>query len=159
MSPRVAERTTSGPTTRPVPPLPDAATTRSVAGRDAFVEHVIDLWAHALATNDAAPLRALAPRGRCEGCATLTRELDGRAQEGWYVALDGVQVTDLTGPRRVRPQTPATIVATIDIPATYSLNDDQTYRTSNPSHEGAIFEVDVVWRQGRYFLLGYALTG
>lgn len=141
-----------------LPTMPAEARERTAAGRDAFVRHVIDLWAHALATNDATALRALAPQRRCDGCAALTRELEGRRTEGWYVALHGVEVRAVSGPRRVASGQPVTVVATVDIPATFSLNDDGTYRTSNPSHTGASFEVDVAWLRGGFRLLGYALS-
>lgn len=155
---RVPDAGSEPSTTRRLPTPPPLARERSVAGRDAFTEHVIDLWAHALATNDTTPLLALAPARRCGGCADLTRELERRRDEGWFVALDHVAVRSIEGPERIRPGRPLTTVATIDIPATFALNDDHSYRTSNPSHEGAVFEVDLVWRRGEFRLLGYALS-
>lgn len=146
-----------GPPARTPPPLPSEAGRDDRAGREAFARHVVDLWVHALATNDTGPLTALAPRGGCEGCAALDRELRQRTADGWYVAIEQVAVAAVDGPRRAPRGEPVRLVATVDIPATYALNDDGTFRTSSPSHDDATFEVDLAWRGGRFVLLGYAV--
>lgn len=151
----------SGPPDRPVPTLPTGSESLEDdrAGRVAFAEHAVATWAYAIATNDPDPFLALAPRQQhCQGCRPFARELDRRADEGWFVALDRVLVTDVDAPRRTAPRTPVPVTVTLDIPATYALNDDRTFRSTNPAHEGATFELEIAWRRGGFVLLGYSLT-
>lgn len=151
----------SGPPDRPAPSLPTGAEAleNDRAGRAAFAEHVVETWAYAIATNDPEPLLALAPRTQpCEGCRPFARELDQRSDQGWFVALDRVLVTDVDAPRRAAPRSAVRATVTLDIPATYALNDDRTFRSTNPSHEDATFEVEMAWQRGGFVLLAYSLT-
>lgn len=151
----------SGPPERTAPALPTGADALEDdrAGRAAFAEHVVVTWAYAIATNDPEPLLALAPRDQtCGGCRAFARELEQRSEDGWFVALDRVTVTDVEAPRRAAPRSAVDVIVTLDIPATYALNDDRTFRSTNPSHEGASFEVEMAWRRGGFVLLAYSLT-
>lgn len=153
--------TQTGPPERSAPSLPTGAERLEDdrAGRAAFAEHVVEAWAYAIATNDPGPLLALSPRAQpCEGCRPLARELEQRSEEGWFVALDQVFVTDVAAPRRAAPRSPVRVTVTLDIPATYALNDDRTFRSTNPSHDGATFEVEMAWRRGGFVLLAYSLA-
>lgn len=146
---------------RPAPPLPTGADALEDdrAGRAAFAEHVVHTWAYAIATNDPDPLLALSARNQpCGGCRPFARELKQRADQGWFVALDRVLVTDVEAPRRAAPRSPVRVTVTLDIPATYALNDDRTFRSTNPSHQGATFDVEMAWRRGGFVLLAYSLT-
>lgn len=152
---------TSGPPERPVPTLPTGADALADdrSGRAAFAEHVVDTWVYAIATNDPEPLLALsAPGQACGGCRPFARELRQRSEQGWFVALDQVLVTDVAAPRRAAPRSPVQVTVTLDIPATYALNDDRSYRSANPSHQDASFEVEMAWRRGGFVLLAYTLT-
>jgi hypothetical protein len=126
------------------------------AGQRAFARHVMDLWAYALRTNDAKPLASLSGNPSCGGCAALTRELGRRARQGWVVDFAGLDVrrVAVTGPRGgVRVAR-----ATVDIPASDSYNTDGSFRSSNPAHAAATFEVRMRVADGRYRLVSFTVS-
>lgn len=135
-----------------VPEPPRATDDRK--GRVAFARYVLQAWIYALNTNDAGPLLALGGDRPCAGCRQLAAELDERAKEGWYVALQDVRVSaaDLaTDGARSRVQ------LTVAIPRSTTLHDDGTFRSTNPAHPRSTFEVTMERQGKRFRLVGFAL--
>jgi hypothetical protein len=81
---------------------------------------------------------SLSRKAGCDGCATLSKELRGRAKEGWYVDFPGLDIH-----RTKLRRTGDTVVATsaVSIPESNSYEDDGSYRSTSPAHENATFTV------------------
>lgn len=146
---------TSSPRVEPVTVPDPPAHQDSPAGRRALAHHVVDLWGHALRTNDAEPLLALSPRKEpCAGCTALAEELADREAEGWYVDFPGVAVQatelDRTGERTVATMTVA-------IPESDSYDEDGSYRGTNPAHDDVTFVVEMRSTGEAFRLLSFTL--
>jgi hypothetical protein len=142
------------PTVEPTPTAPAPAPGK--AGQEAFARHVMDLWGYALRTNDAKPLTALGAGAKpCGGCATLTRTLATRRDQGWTVDFPGLSVRRVTvaGDGKVRVAR-----AVVDIPENDSYNDDGTYRNTSPAHDGARFVVQMRYAKKHYQLVSFTVS-
>jgi hypothetical protein len=132
-----------------VPPAPEPPKGRTgPAGQEAFARFVMDAWSWSLRTNDATPLldASVSRKAGCDGCASLAKELRGRAKEGWYVDFPGLDVA-----RTKLRRSGDTVVATseVSIPESNSYEDDGSYRSTSPAHEEATFTVTMrVTRSG-----------
>lgn len=145
--------TAAARTTAPPVPSPPAATNDRV-GRDAFARHVLQAWIYALNTNDPQPLLDLSGAEPCDGCAELATELERRADEGWYVALDGVRVS---GVELVAEGGAARAVMSVSIPESATFHEDGSFRSSNPGHPRSTFEVAMAHDGTRYRLTSFSL--
>jgi hypothetical protein len=124
------------------------------AGQKAFARFVMDAWSWALRTNDASPLLDVSPSRRqpCDGCRALSRELAGRAKQGWYVDFPGLDV-ERTRLRRAGDTVVA--VSRVSIPESDSYNDDGSYRSTSPAHEDATFTVTMRSTEAGYSLVSF----
>jgi hypothetical protein len=140
-------------TTEAPPAAPKAS--RDARGQRAFARHVMDLWGYALRTNDAGPLTAAGPGPRpCDGCRPFARELAARERQGWSVDFPGLDVHRV----RLGSQRGAVLArAVVDIPASDAYNADGSYRSSNPPHPGAHFEVRMRYAERGYRLLSFTV--
>lgn len=151
-SPAPASTTTAPPRQADVPEPPAATDDRK--GRVAFARYVLQAWIYALNTNDPQPLLDLGGDRPCTGCRQLAAELEKRAQEGWFVALQDVRVSGVevtTERSRTRAQLSAAI------PESSTLHDDGTFRSSNPAHPRSTFEVTMERAGPRFRLVGFAV--
>ena len=129
------------------------------ASRQAFARYVMDSWAYALSTNNAATVSSLSPRNQqCEGCKDLTAELAQRERQGWFVDFPGVEVDRVVV--HPEPGVPGTFVATaqVDIPASRSYFEDGSYRNDNGAHKNAEFVVRMRLQAPRYLLLSFQVA-
>lgn len=136
----------------PEPPEPPkAADTR--AGKKAFARHVLGTWEYALRNNDPRPLTGLS-RGKkaCGGCRQLRSELREREQQGWYVDLPPVEI-EKTTVENIGGASLATM--SVAIPESDSYNEDGSYRSTNPAHPDATFEVEMRHRKRGFELVGF----
>ena len=119
---------------------------------------MMDAWSWSLRTNDASPLldAGLSRKQPCDGCTALAHELDGRAEEGWYVDFPGLD-------RRADPRAAVTAVTSspsreVGVPESDSYLDDGSYRSTSPAHDDATFTVTMRWAKGTYRLVSFTVT-
>lgn len=153
-----SETPTAEPTTTTAPQAPARPRSRNTRkGREEFAAFVVARWGHALATNDAAAVTKLSPKGTvCQGCRELRTELARRAKQGWFVDFPGADVKRVD----VRPgDAPGTWVATarISVPASRSYFEDGTYRNDNEARDKVPFTVRMRHQAGRFVLLGFSV--
>ena len=137
------------------PPPPKA--TNSAAGRRDFARYVVTMWSYALATNEPGPLVGLSPSKKrpCDGCRQLEAELRERDKEGWYVDFPGAEMKDT----EVLPDgAEATARMTVSIPESDSYNDDGSYRSTNPAHAKAGFDVRMRYGRKGFQLLAFGVN-
>lgn len=145
---------TAGATaTAAVVPSPPPATDDR-AGQVAFAEYVLEAWVHALNTNDADALLALGGRRPCEGCGELADELATRAEDGWYVALDGVRAGD---PRVTSEGPLRRVQLSVSVPESASYHTDGRFRSANPAHPDRTFEVVVRLVRDAFRLISFSM--
>lgn len=146
---------TGPPDPGPVPEAPRPR--RGPEGQRAFARHVVASWAWSLQANDAAPLlEAGRSKARpCEGCTDLRAELRARDDEGWYVELPPLGV----GRTRLAPDGDAVVATTrVDIPESETYFYDGSFRSTNPAHDEAVFEVRMRRAADRYVLLSFTVS-
>jgi hypothetical protein len=130
---------------------------RGPAGQEAFARHVMESWVWALRHNDASPLLEASASSKrpCVGCVPLDKELRKRTKEGWYVDLPGISV------QRTRMQPEGEVVVAtsrVDIPASDSYYDDDSYRSTSPAHDDATFTVRMKYTQRGYVLESFTVA-
>ena len=147
-----ADPTVPEPPAMPEPPRPRPGP----KGQRAFAQHVMASWAWSLQANDAEPLlEASRSRKRpCTGCGELARELRKRDRQEWYVDLPAVRV-DRTRLRRDGEEVVAR--SRVDIPESDTYFYDGTFRSTNPSHDGATFLVRMRRAEDRYVLVSFTV--
>lgn len=152
--PSASPSATAGPVAPEAPEPPKAR--RGPVGQKAFAEFVMDAWSWSLRSNDAGPLLDVSPSRRqpCQGCRALERELEGRADEGWYVDFPGLTVERT---RLRRDGTDVIATSRVDIPESDSYQDDGSYRSTSPAHNGATFTVTMRHVKGSYRLVSFAV--
>jgi len=142
--------------TRPEPELPDRpAFAKSEAGQKAFATYVVDLWAYALAANDALPLTRLSVGKKpCRGCSELEDALRDRRIEGWSVYPFEVTVQSI---RTIDSALGTTARVVFDVPETRSYFENGDYRNTSPATAGSTFTVSIRPEKGAYRLIGFTI--
>ena len=153
-----------------VTPAPEASPTRAAVqdpavpnpprgrndrrGREAFAEYVLQAWIYALNTNDPQPLVDVSGAEPCGGCRQLQSELEDRAEEGWYVALEGVRVASTRVPTSGRT---SRVLMSVNLPESDTFYDDGRFRSTNPAHPRSTFEVEMTYTGKRFRLDAFSL--
>ncbi len=154
-SPASSAGTSASPAVEAAPaPRPPRATDDR-RGREAFARYVLQAWIYALNTNDPAALLDISGRRPCGGCAGLADELERRSKEGWYVELEGVEVSEVEVTARGRD---SRAVMSVSVPASTTRNEDGSFRSSNPAHPRSTFEVEMVHTGKAFRLVGFSLS-
>lgn len=123
-------------------------------GREAFARYVLEAWIYALNTNDPQALLDVSGKKPCGGCTQLAGELESRQEQGWYVELEGVQVS---GVDVIAEGEAARAVMSVAIPESSTYNEDGSFRSGNPAHPRSTFEVDMVHEGGEFRLVAFSL--
>jgi hypothetical protein len=159
-SSRASASTSPSPTASPSaarekPPAAPKAK-RGKAGQKVFGRYVMQLWSYGLRTNDPKPLVSLSPKKKpCFGCKPYARSLQQRRKHGWTVDFPGLSVHKVTA-KKVRDNT--YVKAVVDIPESDTYKRDGSYRSTNPAHEGATFEMLVHFEKKGYRLLSFTVS-
>lgn len=150
--PSTGTSTTAAAPAARAPEPPAAANDRR--GREAFARYVLQAWIYALNTNDPRTLLGISGKKPCAGCTQLADELESRRDQGWYVALDAVEVAGVDVTARGRS---ARAVMSVAIPESSTYHADGSFRSGNPAHPSSTFEVDMVHERGQFRLVAFSL--
>ncbi|HSV37413.1 MAG TPA: hypothetical protein VLI04_01515 [Nocardioidaceae bacterium] len=153
-SPTVTESTPPETTPEVEQPTPPSFA-KGAAGQEAFATYVVELWAYALAANNAVPLTQLSVgRKPCQGCGELEDELRGRRLEEWSVYPFEVTVQRI---RLIDSALGTTARVVFDVPETRSYFEDGSFRNTSPARTGATFTVSMRQEKQAYRLVGFTI--
>lgn len=157
--PKVAAHEDDSPSASPstTPPAAPTAARNTSAGRIAFAKYFVKASDYAYATNDAAPITAIAATGartKCDMCAQLKTYLDGQKAKGLHLEPAGLPVKHAYETAHILHN-----VWVVDIQSSAPKRADvdagghavKTY----PAKDPYVIEVGVAWENGQYRVTGW----